>query len=150
MECMIFSLVLPPAELSAAGLPRLKVSDVPPCGLAPTCSRAGKSCFTRRINPLVPDWNLLSLAFFTGILQRHPVFLSTTTPIYSNAAFQILSYALESITGKPFESSLDDKVFKPLGMNASSLSEPADTSSGVIPINETASGWNVSGGDEAP
>ena len=91
-------------------------------------------------------------AFFTSFTQRHPVFLTTSTPIYSNMGFQILAYALEAITGKPFKTSLSDKVLRPLGMNATSLGDsvPVDSSHGVIPINQTVSYWDIPSGDEAP
>lgn len=92
----------------------------------------------------------ISIGFFAGLIERHPVYQPATTPIYSNAAYQILSYALEAMTNKTFESMLDDKIFTPLKMNSSSLSTPKSASSGVIPVNELMSGWNVSAGEEGP
>ena len=73
-----------------------------------------------------------------------------TSPVYSNDAFQILGYVVESITGEPFESTLSTKILEPLGMNQTTLSTPKTSTSGVIPINETASGWTTNYGDEAP
>jgi CubicO group peptidase (beta-lactamase class C family) len=72
------------------------------------------------------------------------------TPIFSNAAFQILSYVVESITGKPFEESLQEKVLDKLNLNHTSLSAPIDSVHGVIPVNETVSGWSHDFGDESP
>jgi CubicO group peptidase (beta-lactamase class C family) len=62
-----------------------------------------------------------------------------------------LAYALETITGKPFATSLDDGIIKPLEMTHTSLEEPSTgTECGVIPFNETFSSWNVSIGDGDP
>jgi CubicO group peptidase (beta-lactamase class C family) len=91
-----------------------------------------------------------SLEFFAEFTKRPPVYLPSTTPIYSNAAFQILGYAIENITNKPFESLLNETVFIPLNMTRSSLFTPSDSSNGVIPVNETASWWALDAGDEAP
>lgn len=73
-----------------------------------------------------------------------------TSPVYSNDAFQILGYVVESITGKPFETTLSTKILEPLGINQTTLSTPKTSTSGVIPINKTASGWSSNYGDEAP
>lgn len=88
--------------------------------------------------------------FFAWFTKRPPVYLPSTTPLYSNAAYQLLSYALEKITNKTFEALLIDTIFTPLDMTRSSLTTAVDPSSGVIPVNETASGWATNGGDEAP
>lgn len=69
--------------------------------------------------------------------------------MFSNAAFQILSYALENITGRTFKSILADDIFRPLKMTSSSLSTPPTTSQAVVPGDETATGWSVDLGDEA-
>jgi len=88
--------------------------------------------------------------FFPWFTKRPPIYLASTTPVYSNAAYQLLGYALENITNKPFETLLNQSIFTPLNMTRSSLLAAVDSSVGVIPINETASGWTVDGGDEAP
>lgn len=41
--------------------------------------------------------------FFQMFTQRHPVYASASASIYPNAAYIILSYALESITGIDFQ-----------------------------------------------
>jgi len=89
--------------------------------------------------------------FFDGLILQHPTFPTSVSPTYSNSAFQILAYALETITGKSFASSLDEGILKPLGMTHTSLEEPSSgIKGGVIPISETFSSWNLSIGDGDP
>lgn len=45
---------------------------------------------------------------------------------------------------------VSDDIFKSLNMTHSSYSQPPDTTFGLIPINESASGWSVPQGDESP
>ena len=73
------------------------------------------------------------LDFFKGILTRRPVFAPFTTPIYSNSTYQILSYVLETITGKNFSSMLEDDVLKRLDPESSSYTLPAIQSAGLTP-----------------
>jgi len=91
------------------------------------------------------------LAFFKGFLDRHPVFAPSTTPIYSNAAFQILAYALEHVANnKSFSSILSKKILKPLHMDGTSVSQPKNSSVGAIPGNIPKTGWDLDLGDAAP
>jgi CubicO group peptidase (beta-lactamase class C family) len=90
------------------------------------------------------------LEFFDGLTHRPPVYRTATTPVYSNAAFQILAYALEAITGKKFETMLDESILRPLKMSETSLFAPTTQTNGVIPVNETASWWAINMGDLAP
>ncbi|KAH8792635.1 hypothetical protein BGZ57DRAFT_922156 [Hyaloscypha finlandica] len=69
------------------------------------------------------------------------------TPIYSNIAFQILSYALGNITGVAFATSVNDGLFSPLKLTESSWTVPTSNSSGIIP---DGSSWAFDVGDEAP
>ncbi|KAK2789736.1 hypothetical protein FQN51_002679 [Onygenales sp. PD_10] len=87
--------------------------------------------------------------FFDGFTNQPPVYLPDTTPIFSNAAFRILSYILEDKTGKSFEAVLNSKIFAPLEMSHSSLFKPSDASHGVIPGDEKDSGWATSFGEGA-
>ncbi|KAJ7588077.1 beta-lactamase/transpeptidase-like protein [Mycena floridula] len=113
----------------AFGLPPLNISDRTLCVLPVQCNRA----------------DLLK-----GLAGRRPVLAPFTTATYSNVAFQLLGYALESITNKTFQSSVEDSFFKPLNMTSSSYTIPADESRGVIPVSIAASWWGVEIGDEAP
>jgi CubicO group peptidase (beta-lactamase class C family) len=71
------------------------------------------------------------------------------TPIYSNAAIQILAYALEAITNKTYDALLEEYLFEPLGLNDSYYDVPADTV-GIIPGNASTSLWGLNAGDETP
>jgi CubicO group peptidase (beta-lactamase class C family) len=123
-------------DISVDGLPLTEfgfqttpASDIPTCGATPDqapCSRT---------------------EFFERFKQRHPVYATSTTPIYSNAAFQILSYALESITNKTFQSMISEDMFGALSMSSTSLSTP-NISLGVIPNDPATSWWSVDTGDE--
>jgi hypothetical protein len=85
--------------------------------------------------------------YLQGFVKRHPVFPTQLTPIYSNAAFHILGYALEAIVGDSFESIMKRDIFEPLGLSNSSVRKP-ERGSGVIPSGETQ--WETDTGDETP
>lgn len=78
-----------------------------------------------------------------------PAFASGETPAYSNIAFQIFSYALEGITGKSFQSSVEDGVLKPLNLSSTFYTTPNDTL-GVIPGSWKDTQWAVQLGEETP
>ena len=100
---------------------------------------------------LLIDWIInLRLDFFRSLLEHHPIFHASTTPAYSNTAFQLLAYALETITNKPYSQMLSDDIFKPLNMTHSSYSQPANTTFAVIPFNESASDWSFDLGTDSP
>jgi CubicO group peptidase (beta-lactamase class C family) len=86
-----------------------------------------------------------SIEYFQGFVHHHPVFLPHSTPIYSNTAFRLLSYALEAIVGDKFESVMEECVFKLLLLNHTSIRKPAD-SFGVIPQGDSM--WSYDIGDE--
>jgi CubicO group peptidase (beta-lactamase class C family) len=88
--------------------------------------------------------------FFTGFLRESPAFLPSTTPVYSNAAFIILSYALENITGRAFSTMLDTDIISRLDLARTTLVQPNDTTWGVIPFDESFGDWSVLLGDASP
>ncbi|KAE9381499.1 putative beta-lactamase [Stipitochalara longipes BDJ] len=110
----------------ALGLPPLNASEKAVCAGGPFCTRA---------------------QFFEGFPKRHPVYASSTAPIYSNVAFQILGYALENITGAAFITSVNDTLFSPLKLTGSSWAIPTSNSSGIIP---DGSSWGFDTADETP
>ncbi|PYI28273.1 beta-lactamase/transpeptidase-like protein [Aspergillus indologenus CBS 114.80] len=114
---------------SAIGLPELSPAEIPPCG-AP-----GRPCDRKR--------------FFDGFLKRHPVVPTASTPTYSNAAFQILGYALEAMTGQSYQTLLSRDLIRPLNLTRSSYNKPADRL-GVIPGDVETTWWTYSLGDETP
>jgi CubicO group peptidase (beta-lactamase class C family) len=75
------------------------------------------------------------------------VFRPHSIPIYSNTAFRILSYALEIIANKTFEDIMEESVFKPLGLNNTSIRKPDKDSLGVIPQGQSM--WFYDIGDES-
>lgn len=114
---------------AAASFPPLNSSQIPPCSIDPTCTRA---------------------QFFAGFTKRPPVYLPSTTPVYSNSAFQILGYVLEAITNGSYSSLLQDSVLSPLSLTSTTLNAPTNTTNAVIPVNDTVSQWSIDVGDLAP
>ena len=99
----------------------------------------------RCANPVTTDnrfSNARLVEFFDGILKVHPQAPTSTAPLYSNAAFQILGYALEEITEKSFETLMEDELIKPLNLTRSSYSHPSMNIS-VIPDDPISSQWNA-------
>lgn len=109
------------------GLPVLNASEVAICAGGAGCNR------TR---------------FFEGFTRRHPVYAPGTAAVYSNAAFQILAYALENITGVGFQTLIQDSLFSPLELsNGTSWKLPVDNSTSIIP---KGSAYALDLGDETP
>jgi len=84
------------------------------------------------------------------MFDQHPVVPSWHTPIYSNAAFQILSYALENITGKAFNETFQELIIAPLKLNNTYLVAPANVDLAVIPYNRSWSWFDWDMGEESP
>ena len=122
----IGGILFPVNNPSALGLPPLNASEEAVCTGAPRCTRA---------------------QFFEGFTKRHPVYASSTAPIYSNAAFQILGYALENITGVKLTTSVNNGLVALLKLTASSWTVPTSNFSGIIP---DGSSWGFDAGDETP
>ncbi|KAI0380369.1 beta-lactamase/transpeptidase-like protein [Hypomontagnella monticulosa] len=101
------------------GFPPLSAEEKPPCGAYPTCDRA---------------------QFFKGIGQFYPSMAPFQTPAYSNVAFQLLGYALETITGQTFQALMEQSVINPLGLNNTFLRAPED-SRGIVPGDRYKTGW---------
>ncbi|KAJ5160438.1 Beta-lactamase-related protein [Penicillium canariense] len=109
----------PPEALAEMGLPPLPISEKLPC------------------------------EFFRGLLDTQPIAATSSTPVYSNAGYQVLGYALEAIAQKPYQEILMERIIKPLGLTHSSYDTP-DPSLGVVPLNLAASQFNLSIGDAGP
>jgi hypothetical protein len=74
---------------------------------------------------------------------RPPVVVPfSATPIYSNAAFQILSYALENITAQSYPS-LFGSLLEKLGTNSTTYGLPKTAQNSIIPISDSASWYSV-------
>ncbi|KAL1606527.1 hypothetical protein SLS60_003932 [Paraconiothyrium brasiliense] len=61
--------------------------------------------------------------FLSYFGSRAPVFAAGTTPIFSNAGFIILAYALESITRQPYDSILESSIIRPLNLSRTTYLE---------------------------
>ncbi|KAJ6131351.1 hypothetical protein N7523_001811 [Penicillium sp. IBT 18751x] len=114
--------------LESLGFPALPQAQVPPCGVPNPCSRE---------------------QFFNGLLQAHPVFPTSSTPIYSNAAFQILGYVVEALTSRDFDNVLEKDIIKPLNLTHTFYNTPS-TKLGVIPISQGEYWWDFNIGEEGP
>ncbi|KAI1876730.1 uncharacterized protein JN550_000802 [Neoarthrinium moseri] len=110
------------------GFPPLAPEQIPECGGRSLCNRT---------------------QFFAGLENTYPSYAPWKTPAYSNIAFQLLSYALENITGRSFISSLNQTVLRPLDLR-DTYYYTANETVGIIPraVNDTK--WNVYIGDESP
>jgi len=141
------------------GFPPLPVAEVPPCGAYPLCNRTGdiprllstifgneQEILTERIWEMA-DMNLMK-NFFSTFSHLLPAFAPGETPAYSNVAFQILSYALETITGRDYQTSLQDKLLSPLNLAHTFYKTPSE-SVGVIPGNASSTGWANNLGEES-
>ncbi|MCJ1437888.1 hypothetical protein MMC27_007275 [Xylographa pallens] len=121
-----------PEPWTALGLPPLSPADMPNCSATLSGSLCGRE------------------AFLNYLVKQHPAFPTSTTPIYSNIAFQILAYALENITNSTFESMFNDGIVQPLNLTHTTYTQPQNDSYSVIPSNPTTSWYNVNFGDEGP
>ncbi|EON95975.1 putative beta-lactamase family protein [Phaeoacremonium minimum UCRPA7] len=114
-------------NLTLLGFPPVPDSDIPTCGEWPLCNRT---------------------EFFDGLSKVPPSFAPWQTPAYSDVAFQILAYALESIVGKDYDNMLQDDILSKLGLNHTYYQKPPD-SVGAVP-NGTKTTWSYSLGDGSP
>ncbi|KAF3482625.1 uncharacterized protein GIQ15_05384 [Arthroderma uncinatum] len=112
---------------SLTGLPGLSGSDVPLCISQLSCNRT---------------------EFFAYVVQQPPVVLPGTTPIYSNDAFRILGYIVESISGKSFAAVLNQRIIEPLELRKTSLLSE-NMSLGGLPPDTNSSGWMQRGAEAA-
>ncbi|KAI1303851.1 beta-lactamase/transpeptidase-like protein [Xylaria venustula] len=102
--------------------------DIPPCGENPVCNRP---------------------QFFQGLRKLPPSFSPFVTPAYSDIAYVLLGYALQTMTGKPFQQSFQDILVKPLNLTRTFYSVPNDTL-GVIPGDRMRTTWAFNMGNESP
>ncbi|KAK6833475.1 beta-lactamase-like 1 [Apiospora arundinis] len=113
--------------LESQGFPPAPINETPLCGEWITCNRA---------------------QLFKGLGNVPPSFSTAWTVGYSNVGYQILSYALEAITGKKFANMLQSDVIDKLGLEHTYYQKPPDNL-GII-VQGQQSGWNYSLGDASP
>ncbi|KAF5684978.1 beta-lactamase-like 1 [Fusarium denticulatum] len=90
--------------------------------------------------------------FFKGITAQSffPITSTANTPVYSNVAYQILAYALEGMTRKPFGKSFQSSLLDPLSVKRTGLEAPKSKENAMIPENEQLSWWNITTADGSP
>ncbi|KAE8389621.1 beta-lactamase/transpeptidase-like protein [Aspergillus alliaceus] len=120
------------AEMMAMGLPSVPAEDVPSCSQGESLNQG---------NPCDRE------AFIFGLVKEHLTFPPGMAPAYSNAAYQLLRYVMENITGLDFPSMFQNSIVKPLDLNSTSLLTPKDPNFEIIPVNETVSVWDFDLGD---
>lgn len=84
--------------------------------------------------------------FFKGFTSRHPIYAPATGAIYSNVAFQILTYALENITGVDFPTMVEESLYKPLNLTSSSWRYPPTSNDEAVISDPFV--WSLDLGDE--
>ena len=114
----------------AMGLPPLDEKDLPTCGInhetSKTCSRGD---------------------IINGSRKRTRVFPPNFKSSYSNVAFMLLGFVIENVTGKDYQSALDELILKPLDMQKTTVKKP-DDADGVIPA--MRNDWNYVAGAYDP
>ncbi|KAI0509758.1 beta-lactamase/transpeptidase-like protein [Xylaria bambusicola] len=85
--------------------------------------------------------------FLKGMLESHPVAQPAERPVYSNIAFTLLMYAVESRTGMNYTELLRTYVSDPLALKNTIVS-PGDDDKAVIPPVDNS--WGSDYGDNAP
>ncbi|KAI0514705.1 beta-lactamase/transpeptidase-like protein [Xylaria bambusicola] len=114
--------------LIGQGFPPAPLNEVPFCGEVIPCTRA---------------------QLFAGLSIIPPSFAPSQTPAYSNLGYQLLAYALEGITGKPFAQMLQTEILQKLGLNHTYYLRTPPAELGVIPPGNEM-GWNFSLGEASP
>ncbi|KAI0508697.1 beta-lactamase/transpeptidase-like protein [Xylaria bambusicola] len=105
------------------GFPPLSAQEQPPCGDYPLCSRK---------------------QFFTGLSTFYPYIMRCHRINETHSS----GYALETITGKTYETLLEETILKPLGLNNTFLRAP-ERSRGLIPGHPDVTGWTFDLGEAA-
>ena len=91
----------------------------------------------------------LRLETFEGLSRAPPSFATDTTAAYSDISFQLLSYALEKMTGKDFRSMVNESIIRPLNLTRTFYTTP-DDKLGIIPGNRYKVTWAGDMGDANP
>jgi CubicO group peptidase (beta-lactamase class C family) len=62
--------------------------------------------------------------YLDALKARHPVYAPYRAPVYSNAAYALLGYTLERLTGRTYTDIIQKDIFVSLGMENSSIDAP--------------------------
>ncbi|KAF3030309.1 hypothetical protein E8E12_000918 [Didymella heteroderae] len=82
-----------------------------------------------------------------AVKAQIPIFAPNQQSTYSNVAFELLGIVLERVSGREYQSYIEELIFKPLNMTMCTLSTPPDKA-GVIPLGENY--WGVDEGIQNP
>lgn len=77
--------------------------------------------------------------FFDNWGRKFPVYAPFARPVYSNIGYAILGLVIERATGKSYAQYMEEAIFKPLGLNHTSVDHPISLSDAFITI-ETGDG----------
>jgi CubicO group peptidase (beta-lactamase class C family) len=80
--------------------------------------------------------------FTENLAREHPIDAPWQQPLYSNGAYQLLTFAFENMTNTSFPQALQTFIFNPLNMTDSYSSLPPSAAPGLIPLSITDSAWN--------
>ncbi|GME48623.1 beta-lactamase-like 1 [Neofusicoccum parvum] len=95
-------------------------------------------------------WEDITIEFLQGLNKLGAYFPAFESPTYSNAGFRLLGYAMENMTGEPFDTTFKRTIADKLGLSATTVTTPQDDSRGVIPNGKTAAWWGLDLGEENP
>ncbi|KAK5108392.1 hypothetical protein LTR62_008348 [Meristemomyces frigidus] len=127
-ELLLQAATLPGSALVA---PQLPTSAIPPCGYNFT-----NACSEKQ--------------YTNGLAAEHPIYAPSTTPVYSNAGYEVLGFALENTTGRSYPEMLQKDLFDKLRMKASSYYVPKDLTNAVMPGGPVKSYFTADLGGETP
>lgn len=65
------------------------------------------------------------LAFVQGLLVKHPENRPGARWVYSDSGYSIVGAMMEKVTGTPWETLMQERLFDPLGMTTAGFGEPA-------------------------
>jgi len=105
---------------------------------------SGIYSFTSRDDAEANEQKVLSHDQVIGLFKDHaPEFQPGTSWRYNNSGFYLAGMVVEAVTGRPYANYVQDELFRPLGMNSSSLC-------GTDDVPALAGGHRVAGGTPTP
>jgi CubicO group peptidase (beta-lactamase class C family) len=89
------------------------------------------------------------LQLVRGVVSRPPVNPPGTTYLYSNAGFAIAGAMAETVTGQPWETLMQERLFRPLAITTAGFGAPGTKGALDQPVGHTAAGEPVPVGPHA-
>ncbi|RYP35995.1 hypothetical protein DL767_003562 [Monosporascus sp. MG133] len=78
---------------------------------------------------------ILPLNFWDNFEKREPVFATSTSPLYSNIAFLVLSLVVESASKIPFSDVVQKHILNPASISSTTYTKP-DDKAGAISLDD--------------